>query len=154
MVKSVLISALACASLATAYADVVTPESTGFKFTDTKVVKTTPVKDQNNTGTCWCFSVVAFLENEILRATGKEVDLSEMYVVRNLYPEKAQKYMRMEGEMRFNEGGGIKDVIYAWDKYGIVPESVYSGLNYGEVKHDHRELRAGLIGYMLSLIHI
>lgn len=152
MVNSVLISALACASLATAYADVVTPESTGFKFTDTKVVKTTPVKDQNNTGTCWCFSVVAFLENEILRATGKEVDLSEMYVVRNLYPEKAQKYMRMEGEMRFNEGGGIKDVIYAWDKYGIVPESVYSGLNYGEVKHDHRELRAGLIGYMKGIV--
>ena len=30
-------------------------DSTGFKFTDVKVVKTTPVKDQNQTGTCWCF---------------------------------------------------------------------------------------------------
>ena len=51
----------------------------GFKFTDVTVVKTTPVKDQNKSGTCWSFSGISFLEDEILRKTGKEVDLSEMY---------------------------------------------------------------------------
>ena len=130
--KSILLSALVCGGISSAFADVVTPESTGFKFTDTKVVPTTSIKNQSETGTCWCFSVVAFLENEIIRTSGKSVDLSEMFVVRNLYPEKAQKFMRMEGEIRFNQGGGVKDVLYAWDKYGMVPESVYSGLNYGE----------------------
>ena len=34
----------------------VNPDSTGFKFTDVKVVKTTPIRDQNQSGTCWCFS--------------------------------------------------------------------------------------------------
>ncbi|MCQ2289475.1 MAG: aminopeptidase [Muribaculaceae bacterium] len=127
-------------------------EIAGYKFTDTKVVKTTPVKDQNHTGTCWSFSITAFLENEILRTTGQEVDLSEMYPVRCLYPEKAQKFMRMEGEIRFNEGGGIKDVLYAWDKYGTVPESAYDGLAYGEDKHDHRELIAGMKGFMKGIV--
>lgn len=150
--KSILLSALVCGSMCSAYADVVTPESTGFKFTDTKVVKCTPIKDQYETGTCWCFSVVAFMENEILRTSGKEVDLSEMYVVRSLYPEKAQKFMRMEGEMRFNQGGGVLDVVYAWDKYGMVPEDVYNGLNYGETKHDHQELIAGMKGFMKGIV--
>ena len=122
--KSILLSALVCGGISSAFADVVTPESTGFKFTDTKVVPTTSIKNQSETGTCWCFSVVAFLENEIIRTSGKSVDLSKMFVVRNLYPEKAQKFMRMEGEIRFNQGGGVKDVLYAWDKYGMVPESV------------------------------
>lgn len=150
--KSILLSALVCGSMCSAYADVVTPESTGFKFTDTKVVKCTPIKDQYETGTCWCFSVVAFMENEILRTSGKEVDLSEMFVVRSLYPEKAQKFMRMEGEMRFNQGGGVLDVVYAWDKYGMVPEDVYNGLNYGETKHDHQELIAGMKGFMKGIV--
>lgn len=150
--KSILLSALVCGGISSAFADVVTPESTGFKFTDTKVVPTTSIKNQSETGTCWCFSVVAFLENEIIRTSGKSVDLSEMFVVRNLYPEKAQKFMRMEGEIRFNQGGGVKDVLYAWDKYGMVPESVYSGLNYGEEIHDHLELIAGLKGYLKGIV--
>lgn len=150
--KSIMLSALVSGCICSANADVVTPESTGFKFTDTKVVKCTPIKDQYETGTCWCFSVVALMENEILRTSGKEVDLSEMYVVRSLYPEKAQKYMRMEGEMRFNQGGGAMDVVYAWDKYGMVPEDVYNGLNYGEPQHDHQELIAGMKGFMKGIV--
>ena len=63
----------------------------GFKFTDVKLVKTTPVKDQNKSGTCWSFSGISFLEDEILRKTGKEVDLSEMFIVRHCYNDKADK---------------------------------------------------------------
>ena len=40
---------------------VVVPDSTGFKFKDIKLVKTTPVRDQNQSGTCWCFSTNTFL---------------------------------------------------------------------------------------------
>ena len=42
----------------------------GFKFEDVKVVKTTSVKDQNKSGTCWCFAGTSFFEDEILRKTG------------------------------------------------------------------------------------
>ena len=41
---------------------VVIPDSTGFKFTDVKVVKSTPVKDQSKSGTCWCYSTNTFFE--------------------------------------------------------------------------------------------
>ena len=50
----------------------------GYKFTDGKLIKTTSVKDQHRSGTCWCFSGLSFLENEIMRAGGEEMDLSEM----------------------------------------------------------------------------
>ena len=69
--------AAAVASGASADDKVVVPDSTGFKFTDVKVVKTTPVKDQNRTGTCWCFSGNSFFEDEIMRKGGDEQDLSE-----------------------------------------------------------------------------
>ena len=42
---------------ALADAKIENPDSTGFKFTDIKVVKSTPVKDQNKSGTCWCSGV-------------------------------------------------------------------------------------------------
>ena len=42
----------------------------GYKFTDLTTVPTTSVKDQHRSGTCWCYSALSFLENEILRAGG------------------------------------------------------------------------------------
>jgi len=136
-----LITALAVA--AGAYADNNKAESDstgGFNFTDVKVVKTTSVKDQNKTGTCWCFSGLSFLEDEILRKTGKEIDLSEMWVVRNCYNDKADKFVRMNGKINFAQGGSALDVPYVMVNYGLVPEEAYTGLQYGEEKHDHTEL--------------
>lgn len=112
----------------------------GFKFTDVKVVPGTSVKDQNKSGTCWSFSGLGFIENEILRNTGKELDLSEMWIVRNCYADKADRYVRMDGKTNFAAGGSVLDVAYVIDNYGIVPEEVYKGLEYGEEKHDHYEL--------------
>ncbi len=126
----------------------VNPDSTGFKFTDVKVVKTTPVKDQNKSGTCWCFAGTSLMEDEILRNTGKEIDLSEMFTVRHCYSDKADRYVRMGGETNFAAGGSIIDVPYVWKKYGIVPEEAYTGLQYGEEKHVHGELDRVLKGYV------
>lgn len=129
-------------------AEPVDPDSTGFKFTDEIVIKTTPVKDQNKTGTCWSFSTVSFFENEILKATGKEVDLSEMFIVHHCYLDKAIKYVRMDGTINFAEGGNTHDVPYVFKNYGALPEEVYSGLNYGEDKHNHKELITVMRNYM------
>lgn len=148
MKKYTLLSAIALAGLHVSAQEIIVPDSTGFKFTDKNVVKQTSVKDQNKTGTCWCFSTNSFLENEILKKTGKEVDLSEMFVVYHCYADKAMKHIRMDQKINFEQGGSTLDVPYVWKKYGMVPEEVYSGLNYGDKKHNHYELIAGLKGYL------
>ncbi len=124
-----------------------TPDTVaGFKFTDVKVVPGTSVKDQNKSGTCWSFSGLGFIENEILRATGRELDLSEMWIVRHCYEDKADRYVRMDGKTNFAAGGSVLDVVYVIDNYGILPEEAYTGLQYGEEKHDHYELDPVLAG--------
>lgn len=128
------------------------PDSTGFTFTDVKVVKTTPVKDQNKSGTCWSFSGTSFIEDEIMRKGGPELDLSQMFTVRHCYDDKADKYIRMDGKINFAQGGGAQDILYVIKNYGMVPEDVYSGLNYGEEKHSHYELADGLTGYMNGIL--
>lgn len=127
---------------------VVVPDSTGFKFTDVKVNPTTSVKDQNKSGTCWSFSATSFVEEDVMRRGGPELDLSEMFAVRNCYIDKAKKYMRTNGQNNFAAGGAALDVLYVADNYGVVPEDVYPGLNYGEDKHVHGELDAALKAYL------
>lgn len=153
MKKHIFCAAVAVAMAVGASADdkVVVPDSTGFKFTDVKVVKTTPVKDQNKSGTCWCFAGTSFFEDEIMRKGGEELDLSEMLTVRMCYLEKADRYVRMYGSTAFSPGGSILDVPYVWEHYGAIPEEVYNGLGYGEDKHVHGELHAVLEAYMKSV---
>jgi bleomycin hydrolase len=112
----------------------------GYLFEDEIVLPATPVKDQYRTGTCWSFSTLSFLESEMLRLGKPEIDLSEMFVVRYTYSEKANKYIRLHGENSFSAGGAFHDVTNVINKFGIVPESVYSGLENGETKHVHTEM--------------
>lgn len=123
-------------------------DTTGFKFTDIKINPTTSVKNQNKSGTCWSFSGTSFLEEDIMRKGGPELDLSEMFTVRHCYIDKAKKYMRTHGNINFAPGGGFPDVVYVADTYGMVPEEVYAGLNYGEDKHVHGELNNALKAYL------
>lgn len=120
----------------------------GYIFTPIKEIKATSVKNQNRTSTCWSFSGVAFLESELIRMGKGEINLSPMYVVRNAYTEKADRFVRFNGTNNFGEGGSFYDVIETIRKYGIVPEDVYTGLNYGEDKHVHGELFAVTRGYV------
>ena len=130
--------------------DAAMPE--GYQFTDKDCVEVTPVKDQSRSGTCWSFSGTAFLESEILKNGGPVTDLSEMWIVRHCYEKKAEKFVRLHGKMNFGQGGATHDVIDAIREYGIVPEEVYPGLNYGKEKHDHYELDEALAAYLKSII--
>lgn len=123
-----------------------------FQFTIVKENKITPVKNQSSSGTCWSFSALAFLESELLRKGKPEVDLSEMFVVYHTYSDKADKYVRMHGEINFAAGGSFYDVFYAIKHYGIVPETEMIGLNYGEERHRHAEMDAVLKGYVEAVV--
>lgn len=83
-----------------------------------------------------------------MRRGGPELDLSEMWAVRNCYIDKAKKYIRTNGVTNFAQGGAASDVFYVADNYGVVPEGVYPGLNYGEDKHVHGELEGVLKAYL------
>lgn len=113
-----------------------------FRFTIVKENKITPVKNQASTGTCWSFSALGFLESELLRMGKPEVDLSEMFVVHHSYSDKADNYVRRHATANFAEGGSFHDVLYVIKNYGIVPDSLMAGYNYGEEKHRHGELDA------------
>lgn len=89
-------------------------------------LENTDVKNQNRTGTCWTFAGNSFIESELLREGKGEVDLSEMFIVRNMYPEKADLYVRYHGTTQFGEGALTNDVMRSIEKYGVMPESEYS----------------------------
>ena len=111
----------------------------------------TSVKDQNRSGTCWAYSALSFIESEILKAGKGEYDLSEMWIVRNAYMEKAERYIRFHGAATFAEGGAFQDIPYIIKKYGIVPEEVYRGLNYGTDAPDFSSVSPVLEGFVKSL---
>lgn len=110
------------------------------KFTVVKEAQCTSVKDQFHSGTCWVFSTQSFMESEFMRMGKGQVDLSEMWIVRAGYIEKAKKYMRMMGKTNFGPGGEAIDVVNLSGTYGIVPQEAYPGLPEGETKIRHGEL--------------
>jgi len=123
-----------------------------YEFTDIKVNEATSIKNQASSGTCWCFSGVAQIESELMKAGKGELDLSEMFIVRHTYFEKAVKYARLHGHIGLSQGGQEHDVFNMIEKYGIVPEAEYPGLNYGTTKHSHSEVEAAIKGYMNAII--
>lgn len=145
-------SLLACTAVAVSMAAQAAPEnkqdSLGFKFTDVKINPTTSVKNQASSGTCWCFSGTSLLEEEILRKGGPAVDLSEMFTVRQVYLDKAERYIRIGGNGNFSQGGAVTDVPYVFMTYGAIPESEYPGLSYGEDNHMHSELESVMKAYL------
>jgi bleomycin hydrolase len=115
-------------------------EGKNYHFTTIHEIPVTSIKDQYRSGTCWAFSGIGMLEAEMLRQGKPEVDLSEMYIVWHTYSEKSVKDVRLHGSLNFSAGGAFHDVLNMIRKYGIVPECVYDGLNYGEKKHVHGEM--------------
>jgi bleomycin hydrolase len=115
-----------------------------YEFQSVAGIECSPVVSQGQSGTCWSFSTTSFLEAEIIRTTGKHIDLSEMYNVRNTYPKKAWNYIMRQGHAQFGEGGLNHDVINSAMEYGIVPVSAYSGLVNDEKVFNHQKMVAEL----------
>ncbi len=116
-----------------------------YKFTILKNIEATPVQNQNQTSTCWSFSSLSFFESELIRmGKDKDFNLSEMFVVRKVYPLKADNYVRMHGKTNFGEGGGFPDAIHVLKTEGIMPEELYTGKKDNRAPHNHKLLETTL----------
>ena len=126
-------------------------KSSDFKFETIANLDATPVKSQGLTGTCWSFSTSSFVESEILRLSGKTVDLSEMYNARMVYPQKALNYVGRQGKTQFSEGSLNHDVMKIIKLYGMMPEDAYQGKIVNEKRYDHAELASVLEAYVKAI---
>lgn len=149
--KKILFSFAVCAMSMSLAAQVdnteIPSDSTeGFRFTTIDSIAITPVKDQNRSSTCWSYSTIGFLESELLRMGKGEYDLSEMFVVHHTMLDRAEYSVRMYGTAEFAPGGSAYDVIYCLKNYGMVPQEVMPGIQYGSTPADtlpvHAELDA------------
>lgn len=127
-------------------------EEAGFQFKTVIDLEATPVKNQGRSGTCWSYATTGFVESEMLRMGKQPVDVSEMFTVRNVYYDKAEKFVRLHGYLNFAQGGALPDVMYVIDKYGAVPQEVYEGLDYGTQINNHGELEAVLKAQLDQII--
>ena len=127
-------------------------EGSNYKFTKVAHLDATPVQSQGRTATCWSFSGLSFFESELIRKGNKNpAILSEMYVVRKSYENKADKYIRMDGKINFSEGGAFHDIPWVIKNYGIIPYDIYNGL-VGSESYDHAEFFEVLNGAVQGLL--
>jgi hypothetical protein len=117
-------------------------EDEGYKFTTVVDLKATSVKNQASTGTCWCFATTSFIESELLRMGKGEYDLSEMFIVRQNYLDRLKDNYLRQGKGNLGPGSLSHDWMRVFTESGIVPDEVYTGLNYGSPTHNHGELQA------------
>lgn len=131
--KVILISGLIMASLF-----VQAQEKFGFEIIND--LETNTVKLQGKTGTCWAYSTVSFVESEVIRMGGPSIDLSEMFIVKHAYQNKAKEYIYRHGIGNFSQGGQAHDVIKVISEYGFVPEKEFWGRQDTSIMHNHSEL--------------
>ena len=80
------------------------------------------------------------METELLRMGKGEYDLSEMFIVRQKYFNQTEDNYLRRGRGNVGQGSLSHTWINAFKMVGIVPEEVYSGINYDSKTHNHSEL--------------
>jgi len=112
-------------------------------------VDCTHVKDQGQSPTCWVFGTNSVIESDLIRLKNLRLNISEMFVARYAYIDKAKQFLATGGKTYFEGGGQFHDVIRVIRQYGMVPEEVYSGRTGEKFTHDHRLLDTA----MKQLVH-
>ncbi len=105
---------------------------------------TTPVKDQEETGSCWAYAACSFFESELLRVKKGEYDLSEAYLVYYAYLYKADNYFYRQSQTSFPPGALMHDAINVIKDFGIVPNHFYIGQYLKDGINDYFEMRDSL----------
>jgi bleomycin hydrolase len=156
--KKILLSCLLLPSLVFAQDDLIKKiegnksDSNKYVFTVVKNIENTSVKNQASSGTCWSYSTNSFLESEMIRLGKEPVDIAEIFTARCVYKDKADMYVRLHGGLSWGDGGSCHDVINVFAKYGALPQSVYSGLNYGTSKNKFGEFQGVLKGILDAIV--
>lgn len=123
-----------------------------FKFTDVINLENTSIKNQESSGTCWSYSANSFIESEMIRMGKQPVELSQIFSARNAYVEKGKMYVRMHGAVTLGDGGAFHDVMNMYRKYGAVPQTVYTGLQYGTDKNKFAEMSGIMEGVLQAVV--
>lgn len=123
----------------------------GFVFTTVKANPITSIKNQNQSGTCWAYSGLAFFESELLRMGKGDHELSRMFVAHHTYQDRGVNYVRFHGDAPLGQGGSFYDVVYCLENYGIVPQSVYVGIEYGDSLPNFTELDPMMTGVIQTV---
>ena len=96
----------------------------------------TSIKNQNNSGTCWSYSALAFLESEVMKKdpSKTDIDLCESFLVSKTYTDRADRNVRTHGDASFSQGGSFYDAIFCMERYGFIPEGImpYPITPYGD----------------------
>lgn len=123
------------------------------QFTVVKANPITSIKDQNRSGTCWDYSSLGFFEAELLRLGKGTYDLCESFVAYHTYMDRAEKAIRMHGDVSFSQGGSFYDVLYCMRHYGIVPQEAmpFPGSLYGDSLFNFNTLDAQASAYVKSI---
>lgn len=103
---------------------------------------------QGKTGTCWCFSTLSFYESEVKRQTGREIKLSEMFVVYWEYVERAKYFVQNRGNMDLGQGSEANAVSRMIEMYGIVPRATYEGKPKDQEFFSHDEMFREIKSYL------
>jgi bleomycin hydrolase len=88
----------------------------------------------------------------MIRIGKQPVELSQIYTARNAYIEKGKNYVRMHGAITLGDGGALHDVINMYRKYGALPQSQYTGLNYGTTNNKFAEMAAMQEGVLAAAV--
>lgn len=155
MKKQLLLFALALCTMGASAQEQDKKAEEGFVFTTVKENPITSIKNQNQSGTCWCFSSLSFFESELLRMGKGEHDLCEMFVVHKTMEDRAVQAVRTHGDVSYSQGGSFYDVMYCMKNYGIVPQEAMPqpGTLYGDTLPNHNEVDQVATAFVDALAH-
>ena len=94
------------------------------------------------------------IESGEIKNYQKDIDLSELFTARNLYIEKAKRYILSNGTTLFEAGGLAHDVLFGIQKYGAIPNEFYhreKAVNFSD--HSNIQLDAILKKYLRKNIY-
>ena len=131
---------LYCSFLFLFFLSIVSFSQQAEEFEIVELVKTSALKDQQSSGTCWSFATTSFIETEAIRLGKDTISLSPIFYVAPTYMEKAENYIEQKGESFFDAGDLTFSVLAAYNKYGAIPEEIYNGIIKNDWQHDHVEM--------------
>ena len=134
--KKIQTTLLAALCALPSFAGLIVTSNDSLVFTTVIANPVTPIKNQNNSGTCWSYSALAFLESEVIKKDPKkkDIDLCESFLVSKTYTDRADRNVRTHGDASFSQGGSFYDAIFCMDRYGLIPEGLmpYPNTLYGD----------------------